>query len=312
MQKTPAGKYYDGLYWRHVREVIEILSSHPEHQEVLLQAIQVFIPELEALLDNKGDTVYITSEHVETLGMELDWFASMGGSSLREDIKKERQRFPLDHFVGMTLSEAWGFINSKWTPDMVVQPAATPAATVQPPPIPELVLDQDLVPDSDGKWAYYVHNGVYLEYPTSYNFQRWEQSMSTSVIFLPSQAVLEQGNLYSIKVEIWNIPVDGKARLDPADYLYFTESPIWERMVQNGEFEGTEYIAIVPNGPNKPVMYFGRILYNQESQLQVHVHVNTHVNAIPLLHEGMDYFTLINQRYEYFQHLVDHIRIEAP
>src|SRR5689334_21359856 len=137
MQKTPAGQYYDALFWKHAHEVTQIMRNYPEHTEVLLDAINVFIPGLEALLDGKGDNVHITSEHVERLKAELDWFAARGSPALREDIQKEQQRFPLDHFVGMTMSEALDFINSNWEPKM-----------------------QNVVPHSDGKWSFYVLNGV--------------------------------------------------------------------------------------------------------------------------------------------------------
>src|SRR5689334_3442544 len=171
MQKTPAGQYYDALFWKHAHEVTQIMRNYPEHTEVLLDAINVFIPGLEALLDGKGDNVHITSEHVERLKAELDWFAARGSPALREDIQKEQQRFPLDHFIGMTMSEALDFINSSWAPDMVVQQALEPDPTtlqtpmsstvVQPDPTHEPVIQQTLVPGSNGEWAYYVYNGVY-------------------------------------------------------------------------------------------------------------------------------------------------------
>ena len=117
MQKTPAGQYYESLFWKHNDEVMQIMQAHPEHNEAFLQALIVFVPELEALLNGDGNKVYVTAKHVESLQAELDWFASTGSPALQEDIKREQQRLPLDQFVGMTMSESLDFINSTWSPD---------------------------------------------------------------------------------------------------------------------------------------------------------------------------------------------------
>jgi len=117
MQKTPSGQYYDSLFWKHSEELMQIIEPNPGKYEELVRVNRLFIPGLEALLEGKGDTVRITSEQVEGLKAQLDWFYSRGSPALREDIQRELQRLPLDHFVSITMREAWDFINSSWTPD---------------------------------------------------------------------------------------------------------------------------------------------------------------------------------------------------
>jgi hypothetical protein len=117
MQKTPAGQYYDSLFWKHSEELMQLIEANPGRYEELVRVNRLFVPGLEALLDGKGDEVRVTSEQVEGLKVQLDWFYSRGGPALQEDIQTEWQRLPLDHFVGMTMNEAWDFINSNWTPD---------------------------------------------------------------------------------------------------------------------------------------------------------------------------------------------------
>jgi hypothetical protein len=55
-------------------------------------------------------------------------------------------------------------------------------------------------------------------------------------------------------------------------------------------------------------MELGTILYNQKNHLILQMYV-LGFSPIPV---DSDFFTLINQRYEYFQHMVDNIRMETP
>jgi hypothetical protein len=301
LQKTSAGRYYDALFWKHAGELNQIISSHPEHNEALLQTIRVFVPGLEALLDGKGDTVYITPEHVERLKVELDWFASIGSPALQEDIQRERQRLPLDNFVDMTMSDALDFINSSWIPDMIEQ-TLVPYSIMQPTE-PVSVVDQTLVPGSNGNWAYYVHNGVYFEYPTNYYLQVMD---TMSIKLIPSPAKPEELPPYQIIVNVWNVPIAEKDRLRP-DYWYPAESIVWVSAIQNEEFEGIEFISSLSN---PPVIHIDSVQYNQENQLAVRIDMDVSENlSVP---DGFDYSALVDQRYAYFKHMADSLHIQVP
>ncbi len=305
MPSTPAGRYYAGLYYKHLPELFKLIDVRPEHNEQLVQAFVLFAPELEALLDGDGDNVHISARHVATLQAELDWYASMGSPSLQEDIQKERERLQLDQFVGMTMTEAWEYINSKWTPEMVVQPAPT-SVPITPTSLgseqPKLVKDQNIVPGSDGKWAYYVRDGVYLEYPASY----YVYLGVNSILFASSTNLENWNDPSSIMVDIWTFPVDRKDTLKP-DY-WFSNSPgniVWQQARLSGEFEGTEYILSIQIGENDPVLTLGSMLYNQENQLALHIQV---VGIPPSSKD----FALLSQEYEYFQHMVENLRMQTP
>jgi len=285
MQKMPAGHYYESLFWKHNDEIMQISFNHPENEEEFWRVTRLFIPGLEALLDGEGDTVQITSEQVESLKAELNWFASVGSPALREDIEKEQQRFPLDIFVGMSMNEALDFINSSWTPDPAIQ--------------------QFLVPGSDGKWAYYVHNGVYLEYPSSYSLQV-SGSEKDFIYFMPSTGVPEQWNPCVMKVRIWNVPAVEKETANSYS-RYSPESIVWEHSIQGSQFQGVEFVS---SRPSMPVMSFHAFQYNQEKQLAVDILV--FVTENPQVPDDFDYSAMINQRYEYFQHMVDSIHMETP
>lgn len=285
MQKTPAGQYYESLFWKHNDEIMRISFNHPENEEEFWRVTRLFIPGLEALLDGEGDTVQITSEQVESLKAELDWFASVGSPALREDIEKEQQRFPLDVLVGMTMNEAFDFINSSWTPN-----SAAP---------------QTLVPNSNGKWAYYVHNGVYLEYPSSFYVQKSESEQGF-IYFVPSSGMPEQWSSGVMKVRFLSAPVQDKEKVNPRSW-YTPEDIKWENPIQVAEFQGSEFIV---GKSNMPIINLHAFLYNEENQLAVDIWILLGENT-PIV-EPLDYSELVNQKFEYFQHMVDSIHMQMP
>jgi len=284
MQKTPAGQYYESLFWKHNDELMRIMRAHPEHNEEFLRAYFMFVPELEALLNGDGDKVYISSEDVESLKAELDWHTTVGSPALREDIQREQQRLPLDALVGMTMNEALDFINSAWHP--------------------ESVMTKTLVPDSDGRWAYYVHNGVYLEYPGSYYLQVSETEKDY-IYFVPFQGSPEQWDPWVMKVHVWNVHATEK---DAASSLswYAPESIVWQGVIQTPEFQGVEFVSTQANTD----MDIHAFQYNPENQLAVDISV--FVFEMPQMDGSLDYSEMVNQKFEYFQHMIDSLRIQKP
>ena len=315
MQKSPAGLYYESLFWKHNDELIQISLNHPENEEEFWRVNRLFVPGLEALLNGKGDTVRINWEQIQSLKKELDWLASVGSPSLREDIEKEQQRFPLDKFVGMTMIEALDFINSSWRPDMMIQQTSTPNqvveqalvpdVVVQPDPTAESVVKQTLVAGSNGKWAYYVHDGVYFEYPTGYYLQNSEPAGHFD--FMLSTGAPEESDPYEIIVRIWKVPYDQKNDLTPERW-YPAESIIWERNIQNLDFEGLEFIS---RGPSTQGVDLNAVQYNWKNQIAVHV-LCMYIDKVPLLPASLDDLSTVNQRYKYFQHMVDSLRMQTP
>ena len=248
MQKTPAGRHYESLFWKHNDELMQIMRAHPEHDEQFMNDLFLFVPELEALLSGDGDKAFITSEHVESLKSELEWHASMGSPALREDIESEQQRIPLDALVGMSMKEALDFINSQISPDRL------PASA--------------LVPGSDGRWAFYEHDELYIEYPASYSVQASE-SEAGYIYFIPFQESPASWNPCVVKVRIWNVPPEEKDAHNPRGW-YRPESIVWENIVQNPQFPGGEFASSMPNAQYAD---FHAYQYNEENQLAVDIWV---------------------------------------
>ena len=282
LQKTPAGQYYESLYWKHNDELVEIARKHPDHAVEFSQVTLKFIPELEAFLDGKGDTAYITSEHMESLKTELDWFASVGSPSMQDDIQRELERFPLKQFVGMTMSDAYDFVVSNWTSDTA--------------------LEKSIVPGSDGKWAYYEHNSVYFEYPASYNLQA-SGSQSDYFYLVPATGMPEHWNPCVVKIRILYVPIEAKDGQNPRSW-YSAEHVLWERRIDLAEFPGLAFATI---NPDYPISRLQSFQYNEASQRGVHIFAMVYGDA--RLTGSLEYSEIDNHRFEYFQHIVASLRI---
>jgi hypothetical protein len=314
MQKSTAGQYYEALFWKHSSEQVQILENHPEHYEEFWRLTRMFVPGLEALLDGKGDTVRITEEQVKSLQAELDWYASVGSPSFREDIKTEQQRFPLENFVGMTMSEALDHINSNWPPELTAESITpTEAATQTPGPIstPICVAGYDsnclagpsLVPNSDGQWAYYVSNGIYFEYPST-----WHLEEKLGVLFLlPTPDSPESSSLSPVYLVVWILPNQGYSLYDPLDSLTGLQYRpiIWNRPVSLPDFEGAEFLWNDQNAPACLEVF----LYAENAQIVVELKVYIIDDQIT---ELLDNPNAVNEIFPDFQHITESFRIRKP
>lgn len=283
MQKTPAGLYYEGLFWKHNDELMRIMSAHPENTVKLRDDLNLFIPGLEALVDGKGETVVITNEQVNALKEELDWFSYWGSPVLKEDIERERQRIQLDHLVGMTMDQALEYVNTTWMPDSEAE--------------------KTIVPNSDGKWAYFILQDIYFEYPSQY-FVQVSESDPNYVYLFSSTDVPEQWHPYAMKVKVWTVPPSEDRDVD---LWYAHEDILWETPIQTVDFHGFEYIK---GKSVLPVTDLHAFLYNQSKRLAVEIFVFAF--EAPPWGMKVNYPQLVNENYEYFQHMVDNIRMYYP
>lgn len=283
MQKTPAGLYYEGLFWKHNDEVMRISSEHPENINKLRESLLLFIPGLEALVDGKGDTITITAEQVNGLNEQLDWYYSWGSPVLKEDIERERQRLNLDHFIGMTMDEALEYVNITCKPESTVE--------------------KMIVPDSDEKWAFFVTQEIYFEYPVQY-FVQVSESEPNYVYFIPFTGTPEQWHPYVMKAKIWTVPASENRDVHS---WYAQDNILWEVPVQTADFQGFEFIK---GKPPLPATGLHTFLYNQKKQLAVEIVVFAY--ELPPWGVNVNYAQFVDENYEYFQHMVDNIRMYYP
>ena len=110
LMTTPAGQHYAELGSRYGMEIIILLLDNPELQEQAWGLYDMYAPGIKALLDNRGETVIVTQEMVDTLEEFLDNLSAAGSEDLAQDIAAERELLPLQEMVGMTMAEAWEYI----------------------------------------------------------------------------------------------------------------------------------------------------------------------------------------------------------
>jgi hypothetical protein len=97
--------------------LIRIYYPRPEQFEELIRVTLLYIHHFEALLEGRGDEVWISQEQVDELENLFNWIASVSNQELREDIQREKSRTPLQDFVGLSMNEALDYIENAWNRD---------------------------------------------------------------------------------------------------------------------------------------------------------------------------------------------------
>jgi hypothetical protein len=138
MSTTPYGRYYSGLYWKHYEELRQIFSSHPGYREDMHNLMHLYIPNIEATLDGRGNEVHITQRQVDELQAFFSKIMAISSKELQADMEREQTRTPLQDFVGMSMDETLAYIERAWERDFPSQPSPTDTAlatkTVTPVP----------------------------------------------------------------------------------------------------------------------------------------------------------------------------------
>ncbi|RMG92794.1 MAG: hypothetical protein D6706_16185 [Chloroflexi bacterium] len=122
LSQTAEGQRYIDLYYEYSLEIATILLANPDLYDQGYATLQSFVPAIEAIIDDNGDSVTITSAQIDQAEAFLDALvAEAGRGSLRNTIIQERYRLPLEMLVGMTVDEAWDFIRGYkfvWRPPL--------------------------------------------------------------------------------------------------------------------------------------------------------------------------------------------------
>ena len=119
LAKSPEGSRYIDLYTEHSPELALILLADSEFREQGFEAIDLFRPGLEALVEGRGDDVVITAAQVSAVEQFLDEIAAAAGPELAQVIADERAVKPLAQLSGMTMGEALGDLTDNQSPAAV-------------------------------------------------------------------------------------------------------------------------------------------------------------------------------------------------
>jgi len=126
------GQHYRALYEQHAGRISHLLLLDSALRATGGQILKEFTPGLKQLVNGRGDESVVTQKMVTDVISFLRRLADedrlRGGGELAQTIKREMARIDWDPLIGMTLEEAWAYINSRIT----VQPY-----TIYPPVVLE-------------------------------------------------------------------------------------------------------------------------------------------------------------------------------
>jgi hypothetical protein len=108
---TAAGQHYAGLYYAHDEEITAILEADAGLEAQAVDTLQMWEPNLWALVRGQGASAIITADQVAAMDSFLTSLSAAGSPALKQAIAQERERLgPLDTYAGMTMAEARGQI----------------------------------------------------------------------------------------------------------------------------------------------------------------------------------------------------------
>jgi hypothetical protein len=147
LSQTAEGQRYIDLYYGHGAEITELLANNEELRNEAVATLQLWEPNLQALVDGEGDNVTITGGQVQAVQDFLDHLYALGSPELRQTIESELALNPLEQTVGMTMNQASVYLVD-YQVEPTVTPTSTPGATETEPPAvtPALTSSPTLTP----------------------------------------------------------------------------------------------------------------------------------------------------------------------
>ncbi len=115
LQRTEVSRYYRDMGWRHNEELYEISGQMTIAELATFASVtDLWMPNFRALKNGNGDKTIITADQINGFTEMLQFFASRGSPSLRDDINGEMERLRLPDFIGMTMTQAWVHVHAVW------------------------------------------------------------------------------------------------------------------------------------------------------------------------------------------------------
>jgi len=111
LNTSAEGQRYTDLYYTHSPEIASIMDTHTELAEQGLDVIDFLTPNLQALVDNQGGSAVISSAEIQQAQGFLNALSSYASSDLQEAILAEVNKTPLEELEGMTMDQAWAYLN---------------------------------------------------------------------------------------------------------------------------------------------------------------------------------------------------------
>jgi hypothetical protein len=126
LSQTPQGEEYIALYYEHSPEIIQILMDNPDLRDEAIAVLQMWEPNLQALVDDQGNTVTITNAQVQAVQTFLNHLSAQASPELQQVIANEQLQQPLDQFIDVNMDVALEYVEDG------VSATATPTQTITP------------------------------------------------------------------------------------------------------------------------------------------------------------------------------------
>jgi hypothetical protein len=108
---TPKGQHYIELHDSNGYEIVQIVVNHPDMYLRSFRVLGEWQPYMEAFVNGRGDSVIISEGRATSANDYLDALLAYASPTLRRVIEEERSFTPLEDTAGMTMNEAWEYLN---------------------------------------------------------------------------------------------------------------------------------------------------------------------------------------------------------
>jgi hypothetical protein len=159
--QSPKGQYYIKLFDTYTREITQTIINRPSLDIESLNVLIAWQPDLDALVNGHGGDVIITKEQIQEVSAYLDDLSQWASPELKSTINTERSITPLERTAGMTMDQAWVYLNQD--PRFPQIPEVSAKANMLPPEQVSIHLANLVLPD-------------YSPYSIDFNPDVWEYS----------------------------------------------------------------------------------------------------------------------------------------
>ena len=109
---TPQGQAYIQLFSLQAGEITDLMLADASLRDQGVATVEAFVSALQSLVDGRGNEAVVTSDQVGAVQSFLQRLLAVGRPALTQAIESELARRPLEPIVGMTMDEAWGYLNN--------------------------------------------------------------------------------------------------------------------------------------------------------------------------------------------------------
>ncbi|MFO8036538.1 MAG: peptidoglycan DD-metalloendopeptidase family protein [Anaerolineales bacterium] len=111
LAQTEEGQRYIALFEEHMTDISLILFPDQVLYQQGYDVLKSWESNLQAFVDGKGAQVTISEDQVSQVLDFLDALSEEANPELQEVIRNERERRPLEGLIGLSMDEAWNFVN---------------------------------------------------------------------------------------------------------------------------------------------------------------------------------------------------------